>query len=206
MTGMASPPGRWERLALDLDGQAAAWETAERAGEIAERQRIEAGRMRLIDRLRPSDHPGASGSRLEAAASGVVLTCAGGLRIRGVLVRVVSDAVIVAEDGGRESLVSLPAILSVIGASAAIAESDRDGTLASRIGLRNLLRSVVRDRSIVRVHLVDGSILDGTLDRVGADFVEVALHPAGEARRRDAVRDTAVVALSAVAAIRRDAE
>lgn len=206
MTGMVPPPGRWERLALDLEAQAAAWETAERAGEIAERQRIEAGRMRLIDRLRPSGSVSSSEPRQGAVMPVVVLTCTGGVHIRGVLVRAVSDAVIVAEDGGREALVSLPCILSVTGVSRLAAEPDHEGTVASRIGLRHLTRSVVRDRSVVRVHLVDGSVLDGTLDRVGADFVEIALHPAGEPRRRDTVRDTAVVALSAVVAIRRDAE
>lgn len=204
MTGMAQSPGRWERLAIDLEAQASAWETAERAGEIAERQRIEAGRLRLIDRLRPSDRSaGADGGRGDARFP-VVLSCLGGVRLRGVLVRVVSDAVILAEDGGREALVSLATVLSVTGLGRLSAEPDREGAVVSRIGLRHLARSVVRDRSVVRVHLSDGSVLDGTLDRVGADFVEVAMHPAGEARRRDAVRETAVVALSALVAIRRD--
>ena len=48
---------------------------------------------------------------------------------------------------------------------------------------------IARDRSAARLHLVDGSDLDATLDRVGADFVEVAAHAPGEVRRRSEVRD-----------------
>ncbi len=193
MTGMRGPAGRWERLALDLEAQAEAWAAAERAGEVAERQRLESGAVRLIDRLR-SAPPGP-----------VVLHCAGGLRIRGRLARLVGDALVVAEDGGREALVAVPAVLAVTGAGGSRVEPARDGA-ESRIGFRHLARGVARDRSVVRVHLVDGSVLDGTLDRIGADVVELAIHPAGEARRRGAVRESALVALAAIVAVRRDAD
>ncbi|MCW2603733.1 MAG: uncharacterized protein JWN61_1868 [Pseudonocardiales bacterium] len=211
MTGRDRERGRWERLAFDLEAQAASWEIAERAGEIAERQRIEDGRMRLADRLRWIEGRGdgsgnGDAARGAVALSAVVLTCAGGVRIRGAIVRVVSDALIVAEDGGREALVSLAMVLSATGLSRLAVDPDTAGVVESRIGLRHLIRSVVRDRSAVRVHLADGSVLDGTLDRVGADFVELAVHAAGEARRRDAVRHTALVALGALVAIRRDGE
>jgi hypothetical protein len=45
--------------------------------------------------------------------------------------------------------------------------------------------------------------MGGTIDRVGADFIEVATHPAGEARRRADVRDVELVTLAAIAAVRR---
>jgi hypothetical protein len=66
------------------------------------------------------------------------------------------------------------------------------------------LRGIVRDRSVVRLHLRDGVILDGTVDRVGGDFLELAMHAAGELRRRKEVREVMVVALAAVVALRRD--
>ena len=55
------------------------------------------------------------------------------------------------------------------------------------------------------VHLIDGTTADGTIDRIGADFVEIAAHAAGELRRRSEVRDVLVAPLSAVAAVRRQA-
>jgi len=51
--------------------------------------------------------------------------------------------------------------------------------------------------------VIDGTAIDGTIDRLGADFVEVAQHAAGELRRRDQVREVALVPLSALAVVRR---
>jgi hypothetical protein len=75
--------------------------------------------------------------------------------------------------------------------------------VAGRLGLRSVLRGIARDRSAVRIELVDGTTVDATIDRVGADFVEVAVHPAGEPRRRADVRDVEVIPFGAVAAVRR---
>jgi hypothetical protein len=55
----------------------------------------------------------------------------------------------------------------------------------------------------VRVWLRDGSVLPVTVDAVGADFLEAAVHAAGEARRRDRVRHVELIPLSAIAVIRR---
>jgi hypothetical protein len=42
----------------------------------------------------------------------------------------------------------------------------------------------------------------GTLDRVGADYAEMAEHPADEPRRRDAVQGVRAVVIGAVAVVR----
>jgi hypothetical protein len=55
----------------------------------------------------------------------------------------------------------------------------------------------------VSLQLSDGTSLAATLDRVGADFVEAAVHAPGEARRAAAVRDVLVVPMSALVAVRR---
>jgi len=68
------------------------------------------------------------------------------------------------------------------------------------------LRGIARDRSAVRLLLRDGSALAGTVDRVGADFVELAAHPAGELRRRVEVRDVLVVPTAALAVVRREGQ
>ena len=51
--------------------------------------------------------------------------------------------------------------------------------------------------------MTDATILSGTIDRVGADFVEIAAHAVGEERRRADVRELVVVALTGLALVRR---
>jgi hypothetical protein len=76
--------------------------------------------------------------------------------------------------------------------------------VTARLGLWFLLRRIVRDRSGVRLLLTDGSELFATLDRSGSDFVEAAVHPAGEARRPGAVQHVRLVPHAALAAVRRE--
>ena len=73
----------------------------------------------------------------------------------------------------------------------------------ARLDLRFALRAITRDRSPVSLALCDGSQASGTIDRVGADFIEVAEHAIGELRRRDAVQSVRTYPLVAVAAISR---
>ena len=55
-----------------------------------------------------------------------------------------------------------------------------------RLGLA--LRELARRREPVMAVLVDGSEVGGTIEVVGQDYVEVAEHDPGEARRETAVR------------------
>lgn len=182
---------RWEALFADLEAQAESLEQAERAGEIDERTRGEVGSLHWRDRAR------------SAVGSSIRLRLAGGLAASGNLVRVGPDWVLLDEGAGHEVVVVSAAVLVVRGLGRYAAVSDSKGVVASRLGLRYALRGIARDRSAVRVHLVDGSTLDGTVDRVGADFIEVAAHPAAEPRRRQEVREVELVALGAVVAVRR---
>jgi hypothetical protein len=80
---------------------------------------------------------------------------------------------------------------------------DSEGVVESRLGLRHALRGIARDRSAVRITDQSGATVDGTIDRLGADYVEVAEHAAGELRRRADVRDVLVLPLAALAVVRR---
>jgi len=183
---------RWDALFADLEAQAEALERAERASEIDERARIKIAAIGLLDRLRA------------AVDTTLRLHCAGGLVLTGVLRRVGPDWLLLDEDANREVVVALAAVQGVSGLSRLSAVPDSATVLESRLGLRHVLRGIARDRPPVRICRVDGSSLDATLDRVGADFLEAALHPAGEARRRGDVREVALVPFTAVAAVRRN--
>ena len=63
------------------------------------------------------------------------------------------------------------------------------------------LRELARRREPVRVVLVGGTSVDGTIEAVGSDYLEVAEHDPGEARRRAAVRARRFMGFGAVAAV-----
>ena len=68
-----------------------------------------------------------------------------------------------------------------------------------------MVRDLGRRRVPLTVALVSGRSLSGTVDRAGADHLDIALHELGAARRVDQVRGFRLVPFSAVAAIRLDA-
>lgn len=182
---------RWDALFADLEAQAEALASAERAAEVDERIRGEVGALGLLDRAR-----GAVGAQLR-------LRLDGGHAAHGRLVRVGADWLLLDEGAGREALIPAGALLGARGLLRYSAVPGSAGPVESRLGLRQALRGIARDRSPVRLALRDGASMAATIDRVGADFVEVATHAAGEARRRQEVRDVELVPISALVAARR---
>ena len=181
---------RWDALFADLEAQAAERARSERSAEVDELVRAEWAQHTLTDRLRA------------ALGSTVTLRGEGTLAVTGRLQQAGPDRVLLSEGAGREALVVTAAVHTVAGLGRRTAAPA--ASVASRLGLRHVLRGVARDRSAVRIQLRDGSQLDGTLDRIGGDFVELAAHPAGEPRRRAAVRESLVVATGSIVALRRD--
>lgn len=190
---MNSSVTRWDDLFADLDAQADALEVAERAGEISERTRIELAAIGMLERIRA------------ALGTPVRIQILGGLEIGGTLQRAGSDWLLIDEGSGREAVIALTCVRAVLGLGRLSAVPGGGGPVTAKLTLRSALRGIARDRSGVRIHLVDGAVLDATIDRVGADFIEVARHAVGEARRRSEVRDVLLVPFAALAAVRRDA-
>jgi hypothetical protein len=181
---------RWEQLFADLEAQAGEQEAAEEQAEEASRARAEYGRVLLADRLR-----GALGQE-------VSLSCRGAGELAGRLVDVGVDWLLVVDGQQREVLVAAGAVCAVAGLGAVTAPASPVGEVARRLDLRRALRGLARDRAAVSCLLEDGSLLSGTVDRVGADFLELAEHPLDQPRRRAAVRAVRAVPLAAVVAVR----
>jgi hypothetical protein len=177
---------RWAALFEDLEAQAEVLALAERAAEVDERARVEIGRLALADRV-----AAACGHRVRVRC-GRELSLDGSIRAGG------ADWMLIEDVTGREAIVPLAAVRTIAGLPRFAATDER---VAFRLSVRHVLRAVARDRRGVHVHLVDGSAVSGTLDRVTADHLDVAVHAAGEQRRASAVRDMMVVPLSAVAAV-----
>lgn len=184
---------RWEQLFADLEARWAAAEDADFAAEVADRTRSEAARIALVDRLRAG------------RGRPVRLQLLGGTVVEGVLETVGPDWILVTDDAaaGTEALVVLAALGAVRGLGRTGADPGPTGASVSRLGLGHALRQVARDRLPVVVTLVDATAVVGTVDRVGADHLELTEHPAGDLRRGRDVSAARLVPTSAIACVRR---
>lgn len=153
---------RWQRLFDDLEAQLEEESRAELHAAVADRTRRERATVFLVDRLAAQRGP------LEA----VLL---GGLRVTGEVTDVGRDFVVL-RGAARGCLVPLPALVAVSGL-AGPAAAPTDAARVRRFGLGYALRVIARDRAPVQVTDTAGRALTGTLQAVGADFVEVDEHP-----------------------------
>ncbi len=191
----------WDRLFEDLEGQLAAEWEAERAVLDAESERLRIARLGLRARLRRFEH--------DAALVGLRLV--DGER-RSVRVRVVGADWIAAQppEGGGALIVPLSALTGVESTHGALLATLEDAVLPTdelrvRMTLGFLMRDLARRRTPLHVALRDGERLHGTVDRAGADHLDLAVHDAGQARRADAVRAFRIVPFDAVVSARMDA-
>jgi hypothetical protein len=105
-----------------------------------------------------------------------------------------------AADGGEHLIRYGPAISFALPAEPP-ALRPAPGPAVRRYQFALALRELARRREPVRVALVDGTGVDGTIEAVGSDYLEVAEHDPGEARRRAAVRARRFVGFAAVATV-----
>src|SRR4051794_23440206 len=165
---------RWARLFDDLDAQAEASERADRDAQTADLRRLEVSRQRLAGRL------------AAAASAAVTLRVEGCEPVTGVVQQAGADWVLVQATGGAEVLVALGAVSSILDLPAAA--DPADDRLDARLGLAFVLRRLARDRAAVLVVTRSGESFTGTIDRVGADFLDLAEHAADRPRRPDEVQ------------------
>lgn len=162
----------------DLEQQAEALYAAERDAELADRTRAEYGSVTLASRLMAS---------LDAELTLGVL---GVGRLTGTLWRV-SKGWVLLSSAGSEWIVPLPSVTSVGGASPRSVPEVAWSPI-TRLGLGSAVRRLSEAAERCVVHLVDGTVHEARVARVGADFAELAI---GDDR-------VDLVAFSALAAIR----
>jgi hypothetical protein len=180
---------RWERLFDDVEAQLEAAERDDFVAEVADRGRRELAHIRLVERLR------------WAVGSSVELTVAGAGIVRGGLERVGPDWLLISAPGRPAAVVAGSAVVSVRGLALGAEAPGSTGEVAARLDLAFALRAVARDRSSVTVVTTDAGRATGTIDRVGADFVDLAEHGADVARRPDAVIGVRTISFSGLAMV-----
>jgi hypothetical protein len=176
---------RWDRLFEDLEAQVQADASRELRAEVADRTRRERALVGMPARLL-----GNAGRHV------VVRTPAG--EHAGPIREVGADWLLLQPTAERLVLIPTSAVRSVTGLRAG---SHEPSLVARSLGLGAALRAISRDRAAVELTDLDGHVLTGTLDAVGADHLELAEHPFDELRRPGNVRAVHLVPFDAVAAV-----
>lgn len=175
---------RWDRLFDDLEAQLAAQGRLELDAEVAERTRTERSKVTLGERV-----AGSVGSPL-------VVRLRGGPIARGVVEDSGDGWLLLIEPAGRQLLVATHAVLGISGLC-----RPRDDTRFRRFGIGSALRGISRDRRAVAIVDVDGGTVQGTIDAVGADAVDVTEHALDIPRRPEHIRGERVIPFAAIALI-----
>ncbi len=169
-------PERWERLFEDLDAEFAEFEREDLHARATEQTRAEWAALTLADRLRGN----------VGRSAGWWL--ADGTRLEGRLLDLGDGWLLVSAGSGRVVLPS-PALRAVRGLGPAAMAP----VAGRRFPLGALLRGLARDRARVTALLlsgpapggpVPGTTVSGTIDRVGADHLDLAERAADPGDRR----------------------
>lgn len=176
---------RWERLFADLEARLEAEEKAVRDGDVADLVRAEQGRLNLRDRL-------------QAHLGEVLALSLGDQSLEGELLDVGADWVLIKAARG-EALIPIAAVQQIAGLSRSVRAEQ--GEVARRLGLGVVLRGLARDRAVVGVLLHGDRRITGTIDRVGADHLDLAAHAADLPRRADAVLAVRCLPIHAIVSV-----
>ena len=121
-----------------------------------------------------------------------------------------ADLVTVGAESGAV-LVSMDAIAAVLVPKSAVTRSldvpeipDSDPRLTDRIGIAFALRDLCRRRAFVQVHCSNAvsAVHSGTIDRVGRDHFDLAVHEPGQPRRERNVAHQRLVPFGQLAYLR----
>ena len=197
---------RWDNLFDDLESQLEQELTAEEVDLQAEEERLRLARLGIRDRLRGLSTAAETDDRI------LRLVLADDSRVAVAPATFGRDWVageLIEESGRRpQCIVALDAIDTVTLARSQVLQSldvsgteESTGALSARLGLQFVLRDLCRRRHAVDLWLRDGRI-HGTIDRVGRDHIDVAVHEVGTPRRESAVAEYRIVRLGQIVLVR----
>ena len=195
---------RWNNLFDDLESQLEHELGAEEVDLRAEEERLRVGRLSVRDRLM-SIHETSGGRdyslRFDVGGNVVRISPTGFGKdwMSGSLI----------DETSRRPQVILPLgsvgsiILDRVQTAASLSPPVRTsaGRLADRLGITFVLRDLGRRRCAVDL-ITTGGRLHGTIDRVGRDHCDVAVHEAGMPRRESAVTQYRVVPIDQLLLVR----
>jgi len=180
---------RWDRLFDDLQAQLDADGQRELELEVSDRTRRERAAVGLHERF------------IAQRGAGVDLRLAAAVVVSGTIADAGSDWLLVHDRADRGSLVPFRAIVAISGLGAR-ATSGSGAATAKRFGLGYALRGLSRDRAVVSLADIGGSVTTGTVDAVGADALDLSEHPADVARRAENIVTRKVVPFTAIVVVR----
>jgi hypothetical protein len=220
---------RWDNLFNDLSVQLENELDAEDTDLRAEEERLRLGRLILRDRLSSlarADDLGVRGVLHLRLVSGQTVTVrpqtfgrdwlAGELagELVGDLVGDLADNLARAHaPGSAASMARLAACVIPLAAIASVtlqpaqvqetltSEPESSARLTDRIGLSFVLRDLCRRRQQVELHTAQG-LVTGTIDRVGQDHFDLAVHERGTVRRAGEVRELRLLPFAQVHLVR----
>jgi hypothetical protein len=174
---------RWEWLFADLEAQIEADDRASFEAEVGDLVRAERGAIPLRDRLRA--HVGCD----------LALHVRGGGVVDGALLDVGADWVLV-RGAAADLLLPVSSVVAVSGLSRSAISDDARPARALKLSV--VLRGLAADRAPVSVELSGGLTVTGTIDRVGADHLDLAVHALDEPRRQGNVAGVRTLRTSAI--------
>jgi hypothetical protein len=198
---------RWDNLFDDLEGQLEHELSAEELDVRAEEERLRLGRLTIRDRLLAIDERHTRGAPYSIR---VFLSDGSVVAVRPMTFGRDWLSADVVDESARASqcIIPIAAIASIaltrdqLAASLTSEEPDaRRPALPARLSLGFVLRDLCRRRSAVELRTQSG-VLRGTIDRVGRDHLDLAVHESGEPRRDSAVSHSRLVPLAQVVLVR----
>lgn len=187
----------WDHLFEDLEGQLVAEWEADRAALDAESERLRISKLTLRERLRAI---GTDGPRL-------MLELVDGDRWDTTLRTIGADWIGVQVTGDARLRVVQLASVDAIGADhgtllAGLAADPVPAGLRERMTFGFVMRDLARRHAPVTIARRGADPQHGTIDRAGADHLDLALHDPGEPRRARSVRGFRLISLDAVLWVR----